>query len=45
MRSYHHFEKHPPTLEQAHFPLPERPGFGIELDDSKVEQKTLTTWT
>lgn len=44
MRSYHHFEKNPPTLDKAHFALPERAGFGIEIDDTKVEKKTLTTW-
>jgi L-alanine-DL-glutamate epimerase-like enolase superfamily enzyme len=43
MNSYHHFEKRPPTLEGAHFKLPEAPGFGIELDPAKIEaQKPFT---
>jgi L-alanine-DL-glutamate epimerase-like enolase superfamily enzyme len=41
MTSYHHFEKNPPRLVGARFPLPERPGFGIELDPAKVEKQTI----
>lgn len=44
MKSYYHFEKHPPVLTNAHFPLPERPGFGIELDPAKVEKQSPITW-
>lgn len=44
MESYHHFEKDPPRLEHAHFPLPERPGFGIELDPAEVEKQTVVRW-
>jgi hypothetical protein len=29
----------------ARFVLPERPGFGIELDPAKVEKQTLQQWT
>lgn len=39
MKSYHHFEKNPPVLTGAHFPLPEKPGFGIELDAAKIESE------
>lgn len=43
MQSYYHFEKDPPKLLNAHFTLPERSGFGIELDTAKVErQKVLS---
>ncbi|HLK62927.1 MAG TPA: enolase C-terminal domain-like protein [Bryobacteraceae bacterium] len=39
MRSYYHFEKHPLVIQNAHFALPDSPGYGIELDDAKVESK------
>lgn len=45
MRSYYHFEKNPPVVEKAHFALPDRPGFGIELDDSKVESREQMHWS
>jgi L-rhamnonate dehydratase len=45
MRSYYHFEKNPPVLKEAHFALPENPGYGIELDDSKVESREQMHWT
>lgn len=45
MKSYYHFERRPPTLMGAHFALPEAPGYGIELDDSKVESKELMHWS
>lgn len=41
MSSYHHFEKNPPVPGKAHIALPERPGFGIELDSAKIEQQTI----
>jgi L-alanine-DL-glutamate epimerase-like enolase superfamily enzyme len=41
MESYHHFEKHPPKAVDGKLTLPERPGFGIEFDPSKVERETL----
>ena len=44
MRSYYHFEKNPPALKAAHFALPDSPGYGIELDESKVESKELVHW-
>ena len=44
MRSYYHFEKNPPVLKEAHFPLPESPGYGIELDDSKVDSREQMHW-
>lgn len=44
MRSYYHFEKNPPVLKEAHFALPEKPGYGIELDDSKVESREQMHW-
>jgi L-alanine-DL-glutamate epimerase-like enolase superfamily enzyme len=44
MRSYYHFEKKPPTPVRAHIPLPEEPGFGIELDAAKIESQTALQW-
>ena len=41
MRSYYYFEKNPLVLEKAHFKLPDAPGYGIELDDSKIESREL----
>jgi L-alanine-DL-glutamate epimerase-like enolase superfamily enzyme len=43
MRHYHHFEKNPPVLEQAHIAAPTGPGFDVQFDESKIEsQKVLT---
>ena len=44
MKSYYHFEKNPPVLQNAHFALPDAPGYGIELDETKVESKELMHW-
>jgi L-rhamnonate dehydratase len=44
MRSYYHFEKNPLVIQNAHFTLPDGPGFGIELDDAKVEGRELMHW-
>ena len=40
MGSYYHFEKDPPRPVRGKIALPERPGFGIELDPAKVEKQT-----
>ncbi len=45
MKSYYHFEKNPPVLTRAHFSLPESPGYGIELDDAKVESRQQLHWS
>ena len=39
MRNYYHFEKNPPMPVRARFALPTGPGFGIVLDESKVESR------
>jgi L-rhamnonate dehydratase len=41
MKSYYHFEKNPTVLKSAHLLLPDAPGYGIELDEAKVESKEL----
>jgi len=45
MRSYYHFEKNAPAPKAAHFALPEGPGFGIELDDAKIEARQSMHWS
>lgn len=40
MRSYYHFEKFPVTPVGGFITLPERPGFGIEIDPAKVERQS-----
>jgi L-alanine-DL-glutamate epimerase-like enolase superfamily enzyme len=44
MQSYYHFEKYQLVPVQGKIALPDRPGFGIEFDDAKVEKRTLTKW-
>jgi L-rhamnonate dehydratase len=45
MRSYYHFERSPLVPERGHFTLRDAPGFGIEIDDSKVESREQARWT
>ena len=45
MREYYHFEKNAPAPKAAHFTLPEGPGFGIELDDAKIESRQQLHWS
>lgn len=44
MQSYYHFDKTPPAPVKAHFALSEAPGFGIELDDARIESRELLKW-
>ncbi len=44
MRSYYHVEKHPPRPVNGMLDLPDRPGFGIELDESKIEDIRPVSW-
>jgi L-rhamnonate dehydratase len=44
MRSYYHFEKNPPLLKNAHIALPDAPGYGIELDDARIQSRELMKW-
>lgn len=37
----HHFEIDPPTPQQGTVALPQRPGFGIELDDSLISARDV----
>jgi L-rhamnonate dehydratase len=45
MRSYYHFEKKPLVIQNAHFTLPDGPGFGIELNEANVEARELMHWS
>jgi L-rhamnonate dehydratase len=44
MRSYYDFEKHQLTPVDGMLELPDRPGFGIELDESKIEDIRPVSW-
>jgi L-rhamnonate dehydratase len=41
MRHYHHFEKNPLVVENAHIAQPTGPGFDIQLDPAKTESQKL----
>ncbi len=41
MPNRHHFELAPPVPEDGSFALPPRDGFGIELDENKIESRHL----
>jgi hypothetical protein len=45
MRHYHHFEKNPLVVEQAHIAQPTGPGFDIQLDEAKIESQRLLSVT
>lgn len=45
MSYFYFFEKNPPRAENGFLALPDRPGFGIEIDDARVEKRTLLTWS
>ena len=44
MSTYYYFEKQAPAVVKAHVALPEKPGYGIELDTAKVEKQSVATW-
>ena len=44
MQSYYHFEKKALAPKAAHFALPEGAGYGIELDEAKIESRELMKW-
>ena len=41
MQHYHHFEKRPMTVEQAHIALPTEPGFDVVFDPAKIESQRI----
>ncbi len=44
MGSYYDFEKHQPRPVDGMLELPDRPGFGIELDESKIADVRAVSW-
>ena len=44
MSSYYWFEKSPLEVSNARIALPERPGFGIEMDASKIDKQATVNW-
>jgi len=44
MESYYDFEKYQPRPVNGILELPDRPGFGIELDESKIEDIRPVSW-
>jgi L-rhamnonate dehydratase len=40
MQHYYHFESNPMVPAKAHIALPTEPGFGIVLDQAKIESQT-----
>ena len=44
MDTYYDLEKHQPRPVEGVLELPERPGFGIELDESKIEDIRPISW-
>jgi len=42
--NYYYFDKNPPRPVNGKLTLTDRPGFGIELDDSKIIKKETITW-
>ena len=41
---WYYFESTPPKPVNATLTLPEKPGFGIELDASKIKKREMITW-
>jgi L-rhamnonate dehydratase len=44
MQNYYEFEKHQPRPINGMLELPDRPGFGIELDESKIQDIRPVSW-
>lgn len=45
MQHYHHFEKNPMVVENAHIALPTGAGFDIQLDPAKIDTQKIWTET
>jgi len=45
MRNYYWCEKAPLVVTNGEIALPERPGFGIELDETRVERQQTVSWS
>jgi L-alanine-DL-glutamate epimerase-like enolase superfamily enzyme len=45
MAYFNYFEKHQLVPQDGFIRLPERPGFGIELDEARVEKRSAVRWS
>jgi len=45
MQGYYHFENYQIQLENGNISLPDRPGFGIQLDESRIENRVQLHWS
>ncbi len=45
MEDYYYFDKNPPRPVDGKLDLPERPGFGMQLDDAKIESRQQMHWS
>ena len=41
---HYFFDKYAPAVVDGHLDLSDRPGFGMELDDDKIESRELMDW-
>ncbi|MDA0206199.1 MAG: mandelate racemase [Acidobacteria bacterium] len=44
MKDYYYFDKYAPVVVNGQLDLSDRPGFGMELDDAKIEARELMDW-
>ena len=44
MASYYYFDRYPPVPVNGQLELSDRPGFGMELDEERIEKRTRQTW-
>ncbi len=44
MESYYYFDRFAPVPVEGKLELSDRPGFGMELDEGKIEKRTRETW-
>lgn len=45
MQTYYYFDKFAPVPVDGKLELPDRPGFGMELDEAKIEKRTRLSWS
>ena len=41
---YYYFDKNPPQSIAGEITISDRPGFGIELDEAKIENQRVVRW-
>ena len=45
MQTYYYFDKSAPQVVDGKLELSSRPGFGMELDDAKIRNRTRQSWS